>query len=191
MIRRCITLLAISFGPLTASAQQQCSAGGVAVIQGPVILASIPRYVARDSEVTMNVEAYKVQIAGQQATLDSLANAYRSKSSLLTASASRIEYQKLKDQGAQIQKRVSDMEKQLGATRQRLLQPIENGVQAVIDSIRRERKCVMFFDVSSAAGIASLNRSIDVTQAVIDRIRATGDTAIFGPRPKVAGERRE
>jgi Skp family chaperone for outer membrane proteins len=183
-------MLAIALGPLSVAAQQQCPPGGIAVIQGPVILASIPRYVARDSEVTMNVEAYKVQIASQQAMLDSLANAYRGKSSLLTASASRIEYQKLKDQGAQIQKRVSDMEKQLGDTRQHLLQPIENGVQMVIDSIRRERKCVMLFDVSSAAAIASLNRSIDVTQVVIDRIRATGDTSIFGPPPKPTADRR-
>ncbi len=168
-----------------ASGQSVCAAGKVALVQTRTIFASIPRYAEQDSVLTIAINMYKVDVSRLQGVMDSVARAYQEKSALLPAAARQVELKKLDDQNAQIQQRIQELQQQLRQQRERILQPIEIGVQSVIDSIRTELKCAIIFDVSSGAGIASVNRSLDLTQRVIDRITTTGDTALFGPHSRI------
>ena len=121
------------------------------------------------------------------AAIDSTTRSYQDKTNGISASARQFEPRKLDGQVAQRQQRKEVLQQQLSRQRDFLMQPIERGVQSVLDSIRRELRCAVVVDASAARGIASVNRGADITQRVIDRIRATGDTAIFGPRPVVTG----
>lgn len=191
MIRRDALLLTALLGPPLlvpdgASGQEVCAAGKVALVQTRTIFASIDRYAEQDSALIITVNAYKVDVSRLQGVVDSVARAYQEKSALLPASARYFERKKLDDQNAQIQRRIQELQQQVAQQRARLFQPIEIGVQRVIDSIRTELKCAVIFDVSSGAGIASVNKSLDLTQRVIDRIKTTGDTALFGPHTPTA-----
>ena len=170
--------------PLAASGQAACAAGRVAVVQTEAIFASIGRYAEKDTVLNVIVSAYRVNVSQLQGVVDSVTQAFQEKSVLLSARARQVERGKLDAQDAQIRRRILELRQQVAQQRERLLQPIEIGVQRVIDSIRTELKCGVIFDVNSATRIASVNKSLDLTQRVIDRIRATGDTAIFGPPDK-------
>jgi Skp family chaperone for outer membrane proteins len=193
MIRRnAVLLLAFTttqlIVPPALSAQNQCVVGKVAVVQVSAVLASIDRYTEKNDAMTVIFNSYRVDLSRLDGIIDSAARAYREKSALLSAAARQAELNKLDGQQAVIRQRIAALQQHVTQQRAGLLQPIENGVQAVIDSVRVDLKCMIIFDASAQAGIASVNKSLDLTQRVIDRIRATGDTAIFGP-PRIVTER--
>jgi Skp family chaperone for outer membrane proteins len=190
MIRRITPILALLLAPSLlistgASGQAQCPVGKIAVVQVRAIYGSIDRYAEKDSTLNTAVEAYKIDVARLNGVIDSTSRSYQEKTIGISASARQLELRKLDGQIAQIQQRKVVLQQQLSKQRDVLLQPIEIGVQSVLDSIRTELKCAAVFDASAGGGIASVNRSLDVTQRVIDRIKTTGDTAIFGPHPVV------
>ncbi len=170
-----------------ASGQARCPAGPVAIVQLRTIYGSIDRYGEKDAQLGSLIETYKTDVARLNGVIDSTTRSYQEKTSGISASARQFELHKLDGQIAQIQQRKTVLQQQLGRQRDFLMQPIELGVQSVLDSIRRELKCAIVFDASSASGIASVNRAADITQRIIDRIKTTGDTAIFGPHPVVTG----
>ena len=182
-LRLIILLAAPALQPHRAAGQAACPTGRVAVVQTSVIFASIDSFAVKDTALTGLVNAYKVEVSLLQAVMDSVSLAYQEKSALLPAAAREVERQKLDDQNAQVQQRIRVLQQQAAQQRARLLQPIETGVQRVIDSIRTELKCAIIFDISAGTGITSMNKSLDLTQRVIDRIKATGDTTLFGPHP--------
>lgn len=176
-----------SFTPHVALAQGAglCATSRVAVVQRNAILGSVPRYAEKDTALGVFVANYRVELSRLQGVMDSVARAYRDKAALLGATARQLELGKLNEQNAQVQQRIESLQAQLARERDNLLQPIEAGVQAVLDSVQREQRCAVVFDVNAGGGIATVAKSIDLTQRVIDRIKATGDTAIFGPPLKL------
>lgn len=193
MTIRDAALVAAMLGPAMllpgrSPAQTTCPAGGVALVQTRAIFATIDRYADHTASLQVFVNSYKVDVTRLQGVMDSAARAYQAKSALLPPSTRAVEVAKLDDQNAQIQQRIRGLQQQVVRERDRLLQPIEAGVQAVLDSIRTELRCAMIFDASAGTGIASANKALDLTQLVIariDRNRTRGDTALFGP-PRVA-----
>lgn len=188
MMRPASLPLALLLGPLLllsrgATGQAVCTTGKIALVRTRAILASVERYGAQQDALTLVVNSYRVDVSQLQGVLDSVARAYQEKSALLSAAARRVELNKLDAQNAQVQQRIQLLQSQVAQQRERLLQPTEIGVQAVIDSIRVELKCAVIFDVSSGSGIASVNKTLDLTQRVIDRLKTNSDTAHFGPLP--------
>jgi Skp family chaperone for outer membrane proteins len=192
MFMRAAVVLAAIIGGAAPSlaAQGTCPGGQVAVVQVQLILGGIPRYAQKDSDLTVVASDYRTQLARQEAILDSATNAYQTKAAVLGASARAIELAKLRGQDSSVRAQSQRMQDQLGHERQLRLQPIELGVQTVLDSVRADLHCALVFDAGSSQGIASLNRSIDLTQMVLDRINAHGDTALFGPHPALPGARK-
>ena len=178
--------ISLLMAPLAAS-HAQCPTGQVAVIQLPKIYASIERYGSKDTVLSSLIETYRTNVALLNGAIDSTTRSYQEKTNGISASARQFELHKLDGQVAQIQQRKAVLQEALARQRDFLLQPIELGVQAVLDSVRRELRCAVVWDASSARGIVSVNRGADLTQRVIDRIRTTGDTTIFGPHPTVTG----
>jgi hypothetical protein len=172
------------------AAQGTCPGGQVAVVQVQLILGGIPRYAQKDSDLTVVASDYRTQLAKQEAVLDSATDAYQAKAAGLGGSARGIELAKLRGQDSAVKAQSQRLQDQLAHERQLRLQPIELGVQAELDSVRSDLHCAMVFDAGSTPGLASLNRKIDLTQLVLDRINAHGDTALFGPHSALPGARK-
>jgi Skp family chaperone for outer membrane proteins len=192
MLSRCVLFVTVptAFSLLIApgaSGQARCPDGPVAIVQLRTIYASIDRYAAKDTVLSTLIDTYKTAVMRLNGEIDSTTRSYQDKTNGISASARQFELHKLDGQVAQIQQRKVVLQQELSRQRDFLMQPIEIGVQSVLDSVRRELKCAAVFDASSARGIASVNRGTDITQRVIDRIKTTGDTAIFGPHPVVTG----
>jgi hypothetical protein len=181
-----LVVLTVLIAP-RAGGQAKCPAGSVAVVQIRTIYASIDRYAVKDTLLNTLIETYRVDVARLNGVIDSTTRSYQEKTNGISASARQFELHKLDGQVALIQQRKVVLQQELGRQRDFLMQPIEIGVQKMLDSVLTQLKCAVVFDASAGRGIASVNRGADVTQRVIDRIRTTGDTAIFGPHPLVTG----
>lgn len=190
MIRQEVFVIAVlcaaslSTAPGRAGAQSPCAQSKVAFVRGEAILNSDSEYVRADSALTAQNNQYQLQVQQMQATLDSAASEYQNKSTLLTPTAKTAELQKLQDQRTQMDQRVSDLRQKALDQRQQLLQPIETRVQDIIDGMRAEYNCAIIFDANSQAGvILSADRSLDLTDRVIARLKGSKTPPPPAPGP--------
>ena len=159
----------------TMLAQSPCAKSGFAFVAAQAILASIPEYLQADSLVAKDKAAYMLEIQKLKSSLDSESQAYSDKSTLLNAAQKAAEIKKLQAKGDAYQQRGNELTQKLDARSEELLQPIRLQVQTVLDGMRAEMSCAVIFDVSGGAGglgIASADKSDDLTQLVIDRLKA-------------------
>ncbi|MGH7592882.1 MAG: OmpH family outer membrane protein [Gemmatimonadales bacterium] len=182
MKRRTVLLLTIApamllMMPTLARAQggSPCATSKVAIVQGAAILNSMPQYLQAESLLVKDQDAYKLELAKMQGLLDSAVTAFQDKSTLLSATAKSVEQRKLQDQNQALQQHQAELEQKFAGRRQELVAPIEQRVQDVIDGMRAEYSCAIIFDASAqGSNIASVDKSIDLTQRVIDRLKAAG-----------------
>jgi Skp family chaperone for outer membrane proteins len=172
-----LTAAALLLTPAMVRAQgSPCATGKVAIVQGLAILNSMPKYLQAESLLVKDQDAYKLEIAKLQGALDSASASFQDKATLLSATAKGAEQKKLQDQYAQLQQHTAELEQKFAARRQELVAPIEQRVQDMIDGMRAEYGCAVIFDANAqGSSIASVDKSIDLTQRVIDRLKAAGD----------------
>ena len=172
-----LTAAALLLTPAMARAQgSPCATGKVAIVQGLAILNSMPKYLQAESLLVKDQDAYKLEIAKMQGALDSASQTFQDKATLLSATAKAAEQKKLQDQFSQLQQHTAELEQKFAARRQELVAPIEQRVQDMIDGMRAEYGCAVIFDANAqGSSIASVDKSIDLTQRVIDRLKAAGD----------------
>jgi outer membrane protein len=180
----CAVLLLLA-SAASAQAGSPCANGKVALVNAQRILASIPAYVQAESLLAKEADGYRAELAKQKAALDSAGAAYSDKSTLLTASQKTAEMRKLQDQNDVLQKHVADLTTKAEQRQAELLQPITGRVQEVLDGLRAELNCAIIFDVSAAGGIASADKSLDLTDRVIERLKAADPGAKPVVKPPV------
>ncbi|HEY4321156.1 MAG TPA: OmpH family outer membrane protein [Gemmatimonadales bacterium] len=175
--------------PAALIAQSPCATSHVAFVSSGQILASMKSYVVADSQLNAQQLSYKAEVDKQSGVLDSMYNALNEKATLMTPSQKQAEGKKLQDMQAALQQRVKDLTKQSTDDRTRLLGPMEQQVQDVIDGVRAELNCAMIFDVSSQTGIASADKSLDLTQRIIDRLAEANKPVAAPSKPAPTGIR--
>jgi Skp family chaperone for outer membrane proteins len=161
---------------ILAQGGSPCAKTGFAFVASQAILASIPEYLQADSLVAKDKSAYMLEIQKLKSSLDSESQAYSDKSTLLNATQKAAEIKKLQAKGDAYQQRGNELEQKLAARSEELLQPIRLRVQQILDGMRAEMNCAVIFDVSGGAGglgIASADKSFDLTDKVIERLKAS------------------
>ena len=143
----------------------------IAFVDSRLILQQTPGYTAADSQFTRELGSWRAEIQRLQASLDSAARDFEQSSVVLSPSARDAKRQDLIQQQQTLEQRAADLETR-AATRQReLLDPIEQRVNAAIEQVRESGSYAMIFDVGSpGSGIVAADRSLDLTQVVIDEL---------------------
>ncbi|MCZ6754938.1 MAG: OmpH family outer membrane protein [Gemmatimonadetes bacterium] len=143
----------------------------IAFVDSRLILQQTPGYIAADSQFTRELGSWRAEVQRLQASLDSAARAFEQSSVILSPSARDAKRQDLIQQQATLETRAADLETR-AATRQReLLDPIEQRVNQAIEQVRASGSYAIIFDVGSpGSGIVAADRSLDLTQVVIDAL---------------------
>jgi len=174
----------------TAQGPSPCVKSGFAFVSSPAILASIPEYLQGDSLVAKDVAAYKVELAKLQGAFDSASQAFAANSTLLGTAAKAAKIKQLEAQRDSIQRRQDDLSQKVQLRQQELLQPITVRVQAVLDGMRAELNCAVIFDVAGSGQgglwIASADKSLDLTDRVIERLKSSATKPAAKPAGKPA-----
>jgi len=167
-----VGLIAVSVAvPQSLSAQQGGSK--VAYVNTQAILKQTPGYVKAESTFTKELETYRVEVQKLQATLDSAASDFDQQSVMLSPTQRAAKRKDLQAQQQKLEQRTQELQ-QRAATREReLLDPIQSKVNSVIEGVRAAGNYAMIFDVSAPNnGIVTADKSIDLTQRVIQQLKA-------------------
>ncbi len=186
----CAALL-VPAGGMHAQAGSPCANGNkVALVNSARVMSSIPAYLQAESLFTREVEGYKADITKQRGALDSASNAYAENSTLLNTAAKNAAMKKLQEQNDALQKHMADLQTKADQRQGELVQPIQARVQEVLDGVRAALGCSVVFDVGPNAqtGIASADKTLDITDRVIELLRSSAPApAKPGDKPAAPG----
>jgi outer membrane protein len=154
-----------------AAAQQ--GGGRVAYVNTQAILKATPGYAQAESTFTREIEAYRVEVQKLQASLDSAASDFEQKSVMLSPTQREARRKELTGQQQKLEQRTQELQ-QKAATREReLLEPIQTKVNSVIKGVRAAGNYSVIFDVSAPnSGIVTADKSLDLTQRVIQQLKS-------------------
>ena len=167
-----VGLIAVSVaGPQSLAAQQGGSK--VAYVNTQAILKQTPGYVKAESTFTKELEMYRVEVQKLQASLDSAASDFDQQSVMLSPTQRAAKRKDLQGQQQKLEQRTQELQ-QRAATREReLLDPIQSKVNSVIEGVRAAGNYAIIFDVSAPNnGIVTADKSMDLTQKVIQQLKA-------------------
>jgi outer membrane protein len=158
-------------GPESVAAQQGGSK--VAYVNTQAVLKQTPGYAKAESTFTKELETYRVEVQKLQASLDSAASDFDQQSVMLSPTQRAAKRKDLQAQQQKLEQRTQELQ-QRAATREReLLDPIQSKVNSVIEGVRAAGNYAIIFDVSAPNnGIVTADKSIDLTQKVIQQLKA-------------------
>lgn len=182
----CLTAVVAVTGHATgwaqARPQQQrpaAPAGGasaghrVAVVNSRMVLQQTPGYAAAESTFNREIESYRGEVAKLQTRLDSMASDFEQQSVVLSPTQRTQRRTELETQRQQLEQRAQEIQQKVASRERELLEPINRRVNAVIEGVRAEANYAIVFDVSAAgSGIVAVDRSIDITDRVIQRLKS-------------------
>ena len=158
---------------LPVSAQQ--SAGKVAFINSRLVLAAAPGYAKAESLYTGEVAGFRLEVQKMQASLDSAVQSFQQSSVVLSPSARTAKQKELEAQQQQLEKRMQELQEKAVQRERDLIEPIQQRVTSVVEGVRAAGGYAMIFDVGvQNSGIVAADRSLDLTQKVIDQLKAGG-----------------
>lgn len=159
----------------TASAQQAPGPIKIGYVNARLILQSTPGYAEAESIFTRELQSYRNEIQLLQSSLDSAAREFEQSSVVLSPTARDAKRQELIQQQQNLEQRTRDLQQRADSRQRELLGPIEERVNTVIDGIRASGNYAIIFDVSAdGAGIVSADRSLDLTERIIEQLKANG-----------------
>lgn len=168
--------MALAVTVLVGVAATQQTASQVAYVNLQQIMQRTPGYEeAADSFETISANA-QGELTGLQTSYDSAVTAFQQTQVVLTPTARQEKQAELEQLGQRFEGRAQEIRNQLMQHERRLLAPLEERVQAVIEGIRAERNIAMIFDVSTQPNaIISADTNLDITGIVIQRLTGSGD----------------
>lgn len=163
-------LLVASVAPAAHAQNQPLK---LAYINSAVILEATPGRAEAESTFQHDLATFQQQVNVLQAQFDSATNEYNRTSLVLSPAAKQQRAQELQQMQQRMQQQVQDLRDRATQRQTELMSPITSRVNAVIDGIRAEFNYSMIFDAAAqSGGLVSADRSLDISQLVIQRLQA-------------------
>jgi outer membrane protein len=169
-----LTLVAAALlGGVDDAAAQASGAGRIAYINSREILRQTPGYAAAESTFSRELEGYRAEVVRLQQTLDSAATAFEQSSVMLSPSQRDARRQELQTQQQQLEERAQALQQQAATRERELLEPIRERINQAIDGVRADGSYALILDIAAPnTGIVSADPALDLTDRVIERLRA-------------------
>jgi outer membrane protein len=161
---------------LVASPRLAAAQGGqkIGYINARAVLLATPGYAQAESTYNREIAGFRGEVEKLQNALDSAAADFEQKSVMLSASAKTAKRKDLETQRDKLEQRANELRDKAAQREQELLAPLHGKVNDAIESVRAEGGYALIFDVSANDGlIVAADKSLEVTQKVIDKIKAT------------------
>lgn len=182
---RALVLFSLAAGIVQVAAAQSGAGCKVAYVAAQPVLAQTPGYAAAESIWTREYEGYRAEIAKLTDSLNKDAAKFEESSAMLSPTNRDAGRKRLEAQQAALEARQQELSQRAAARRQELLAPIEQRVTAIIEGIRAENNITMVFDVSQQnSSILTADKACDLTQRVVDRLKAGGTSPAPAPGAK-------
>jgi outer membrane protein len=163
-------LLVVS-APLSAQ-----SANKIGYIDTRRVIQEAPGAAEARSTLEREMQALQTQLNAMEDSLKAMFTEYQQRQQMMSADAKRTREQELTAKNQAMQQRASEMQQHAQRRQQEVMQPIMTKVEQIIDDVRKAEGYAIVFDRSSEA-IVSADPALDLTQKVIDRLKAAPSTA--------------
>lgn len=169
-------LAALLAGAAPAGAQQM----KIGFVNTQQILAQLPG--AQEAQATLQREqqGYRAQLDTLEQRLQAMQDELERQGTTLSEAARQQRQTELQNQFAQYQQRTAQLQQTAQQRQQQLLEPLMRRVSDAIDAVRREGGFSVIVD-SQANFIVAVDPALDITQRVVDRVRAGAPAAPAGP----------
>ncbi len=170
----------IAFG--TAAAQ-----GGakIAYVNSQEIIAAAPGRAEAEAQIQKDMNSYRDQVQKMGDSLNTLIASYTKSESTLSEAARTAKQKEIQDKEREYQQRVQGLEQKAQQRQAELIRPIMEKINSIIEQVRSEEGYAMVFDAGNQSGVVvAADSSLDITDKVIARLKASGGSASNTPAKK-------
>lgn len=150
------------------------AAGGtrVAVVNIRALLQASPMYAAAESTMAKEADGYRAEIQKMQAALDTAAQALEQQSVVLSPTQRNQKRAELEAQQRKIQERGQELQQKAQQRERDLMAPIQTKIIQLIEGARKDGGYGLVLD---AGLVVSGDIGLDITQRVLDKLKAGGN----------------
>jgi outer membrane protein len=158
-----------------------------AYINSAKILAEAPGRAAAESTYNREVATAREQLQRMDDSLKAMVATYEKDAPALDSARRDARGKTIRDTETQFSQRAQDLNNQMQERQAELARPLMDQVSQVLDQVRAQGGYTMIFDVGAQGStLVSADKSLDITDAVLARLKALGPpkaTASATPPP--------
>lgn len=183
-MRKVLSTLAavVGLGLVAGPAAGQTGPMKVAYINSQKIIAEAPGAKEAQSQFEKDMQGYQAQLKPMADSLQSMIDDYQKSLTVLSPSAKQQKEAAIRAKQQAYQQKEQQLQDLAEKRQQELVQPVMDKIKAVLSDIRKDGGYAMIFDVATP-GVVSADTTLDITDQVLARLKATGATAAAPKKP--------
>ncbi|HEY0970200.1 MAG TPA: OmpH family outer membrane protein [Gemmatimonadales bacterium] len=158
--------IAAAAGVLLAAAPAAAQ-GKVGYVNTQAVLAQTPAMATAQQQFNQQVAPFNAEAQKMDSTFKALVAAATRE----TGAARDAKAKEIQERQATYEQRLAAIEDTVASYRQRLIGPIMQHLEKSLDEVRKEGGYAIIFDVAAGAPIVSADSTLDVTSAVIAKMK--------------------
>ncbi len=147
----------------------------IGYIDSQAILAQAPGATEAQDQFERDMARYRAELERLGEELQAMIQQFEQQQLTLSPQARETQTQNVQVKQEEYNRRAAELEGEAGRRQAELVQPIMDQVTEAIDEIRTESGYAVIFDLSAQA-IVSADPELNLTQQVIDRLKAAAGT---------------
>src|SRR5215212_10757247 len=158
----------------------------VAYVQTSVLLDQAPGRAEAEAQFDKETGTYRDQIKKMSDSLDAMVSAFQKRQPTLAAPARDAQAKDIQAKQQEYQRRTAELEQKAQGRQNELVQPILDKIKQAIEDVRSEGGYAMIFNADQGSPIVAVDKSLNVTDRVLTKLRGTTAAAPAAPRPSSA-----
>ena len=175
-----LTLLAVMALPAHAQGSK------VAYVQTALLLDQAPGRAEAEAQFEKETGGYRDQIKRMSDSLDAMVSGFQKRQASLTAATRDAQAKEIQSKQQEYQRRTAELEQKAQGRQNELVQPILDKVKAAIEEVRVEGGYAMIFNADQGSPIVAVDKSLNVTDKVLSKLKGSTASAAPAPRPSAA-----
>src|SRR5215218_281178 len=158
----------------------------VAYVQTSVLLEQAPGRAEAEAQFEKETGTYRDQIKRMSDSLNAMVTSFEQRQASLAAAARDAQAKNISAKQQEYQRRTQELEQKAQGRQNELVQPILDKIKAAIEDVRVEGGYAMIFNADQGSPIVAVDKSLNVTDRVLTRLKGTTAAAPAAPRPSSA-----
>jgi len=158
----------------------------VAYVQTSVLLEQAPGRAEAEAQFEKETGTYRDQIKRMSDSLNAMVASFEQRQASLAAAARDAQAKNITAKQQEYQRRTQELEQKAQGRQNELVQPILDKIKAAIEEVRVEGGYAMIFNADQGSPIVAVDKSLNVTDRVLTRLKGTTAAAPAAPRPSSA-----
>jgi len=177
----------VALALITATAFPARAQGAkVAYVQTAMLLDQAPGRAEAEAQFEKETGGYRDQIKRMSDSLDALVSGFQKRQASLTAATRDAQAKEIQSKQQEYQRRTAELEQKAQGRQNELVQPILDKVKAAIEEVRVEGGYAMIFNADQGSPIVAVDKSLNVTDKVLSKLKGSTASAAPAPRPSAA-----